>query len=91
MSQLTPEQQEALTRACEVIERLRANDIHRLKHWDHGMCGCLNAVKPEVRPVSPQEDAAIRKLWHTLPGYTSWMTALFLLCNQPQEDSSCTQ
>ena len=91
MSQLTSEQQEALARACEVIDRLRANDIRRLKHWEHGMCGCLNAVKPEVPPVTPKEDAAIRKLWATLPGHSCWMTSLFLLCNQQKEDSSCTQ
>ncbi len=91
MSQLTSEQQKAFARACEVIDRLRANDICRLKHWEHGMCGCLNAVKPEVGPVIPEEDAAIRRLWDTLPGHTCWMTALFLLCNQLKEDSACTQ
>ena len=87
MSKLTVEQQQAFARACEVIDRARANDIRRLKNWEHGMCGCLNAVKPVVASLTLEEDAAIRKLWDTLPGNTCWMTALFLLCNQPHKET----
>lgn len=86
MSLLTQEQEQALDRAAEVIDPSRANDIRRLKNWEHGMCGCLNAVKPDVTPVTPEEDAAIRRLWDTLPGHTSWMTALFLLCQEPKKE-----
>ena len=86
MSQLTHEQQQAFDRACQLVGRTRAKDIRRLKHWEHGMCGCLNAVKPEVSPVTPEEDRAIHRLWDTLPGHTCWMTALSLLCNQPQKE-----
>ena len=87
MTELTQERQRALARACEAIDCTRANDIRRLKNWEHGMCGCLNAVKPEVEPVTPEEDAAIHKLWDTLPGSTSWMTALFLLCSQSHKET----
>ena len=87
MSKLTCEQQRVLARASEVIDRTRANDIRRLKNWEHGMCGCLNAVKPDVEPVTPEEGAAIRSLWKTLPGSTCWMTALFLLCSQPEKEA----
>ena len=87
MSQLTPKQHEALTRACDVIDRKRANDIRRLKHWEHGMCGCLSAVIPEIPKVTTEEDEVIRALWETLPGHTCWMTALFLLCTQPKKET----
>lgn len=87
MSQLTREQHEAFTRACEVVDRIRANDIRRLKHWEHGMCGCLNALKPEVPQVTPEEDSVIRALWETLPGHTCWMNALSMLCSQPAKEN----
>jgi hypothetical protein len=87
MRERNEEQRRAFARACEVIDRARANDIRRLKNWEHGMCGCLNAVKPAVTSLTPEEDAAIRNLWDTLPGSTCWMTALFLLCNQPNKET----
>ena len=88
MSQLTCEPQQAFERACELIDRRRAHEIRRLKHWEHGMCGCLNVVKPDVAQLTAEEDAVIRSLWDTLPGHTCWMSALSLLCNQPaQEDN----
>jgi hypothetical protein len=46
------------------------------------MCGCLNATKPDVAPVTPEENAVIQRLWDTLPGNTCWMSALSMLCNQ---------
>ena len=88
MSQLTQHQQQALQGACQVVDRRRARDIRRLKHWEHGMCGCLNAVKPNVTPVTPEENAVIQKLWNTLPGNTSWMSALSMLCNQPEKENA---
>jgi hypothetical protein len=87
MSQLTEHQQQAFHDACRVIDRTRARNIRRLKHWEHGMCGCLNAVRPEVASVTSEENAVIHRLWDTLPGNTCWMSALSMLCNQPaQED-----
>ena len=88
MSQLTCEQQEAFERACELIDRRRAHEIRQLKHWEHGMCGCLNAAEPDVAPVTADEDAAIRKLWDTLPGHTCWMSALSMLCNQTTQEEN---
>lgn len=56
MSALTPHQQQAFRAACQLIDRQRASDIRRLKHWQHGMCGCLNAVKPNMPDVAlPRE------------------------------------
>ena len=82
METLTCEQRKALDVAGRLIDRKRARDIRRLKNWQHGMCGCLNAVEPDVRDVTPEEDAAIKSLWLALPGHTCWMSALYLLCNQ---------
>ena len=79
---LTPQQLQAFRAACQVIDRQRARDIRRLKHWQHGMCGCLNAVQPNAPDVTPEEEAAIQALWDTLPGSSCWMTALYMLCNQ---------
>ena len=44
--------------------------------------GCLNAIAPEYPPVTTEENDAVRALWDTLPGYTCWMSALFMLGNE---------
>jgi len=50
------------------------------------MCGCLNAVRPEAPRVTAEENAVITQLWNTLPGWTCWMSALYLLSNQPERE-----
>jgi hypothetical protein len=84
MTGLTHDQQRTFEAACQVIDRTRAHEILQLKNWHHGMCGCLNAVKPDGPDVSERENAVILQLWTTLPGWTCWMSALYLLCNQPE-------
>lgn len=69
----------AIYRARLVISPDRAREILSLKIWEHGMCGCLNAAKPEVNPLTKEEDRVIRQVWDTLPGSSSWMSALYLL------------
>ena len=81
MSALTPHQQQAFRAACQLIDRQRASDIRRLKHWQHGMCGCLNAVKPNMPDVAAQENDAIQAFWDTLPGSSCWLTVLYMLCS----------
>lgn len=82
MKPLTKEQHAALRAARRIVASGRAQEIRRLKHWEHGLCLCLNADKPDVSPVTPSEDRAIKALWDTLPGWTCWMTALELLCQE---------
>lgn len=69
----------ALARARVVISPERAREILRRKNWEHGMCGCLNAAKPNVPPLTEEESRTIREVWDTLPGSSSWMSALYLL------------
>jgi hypothetical protein len=83
MTGLTHNQQRAFEAACQAIDRTRAREILHWKHWEHGMCGCLNAVKPKAPNITAEENAVIQHLWSTLPGWTCWMSALYLLCNQP--------
>ena len=75
-------QQQAFDAACEIVDCERANALRKLKHWNSG--GCLNrgSVKPEIPDETPEEDAAIRALWLTLPGSSCWMSALYMLSNQ---------
>ena len=80
--ELTPTQQQAYEAACQVIDQQRACKIRKLKHWQHGMCLCRTAIRPEVPDVNSEENEAIVNLWNTLPGYSSWMTALGMLCSQ---------
>lgn len=79
---LTAEQLACVEAARHVVPPERARDIVRLKNWEHGGCLCRNLEKPRVSPVTPEEDAAIRRLWDSLPGWTSWMTALSLLARE---------
>ena len=85
MKELTHKQQVAFQAARNVIDRKRAEEIRQVKHWQHGMCGCLNAVKPGGPDVTDEEDTVIRALWETLPGNTPWMTALYMLCSHSPE------
>lgn len=77
--QLTPLQQEELVRARRVIASDRARDIVRLKTWEHGMCLERGSVRPDVPPLTAEEQEAVRSLWNSLPGWTCWMTAVELL------------
>jgi len=72
----------AFSNARAVISTERAREILRLKSWEHGMCGCLNATKPDLPPLSGNEDRLIHELWNTLPGSSCWMTALFVLASE---------
>ena len=77
---LNKEQQEAFEAACTVVSLERAEAILKLKNWQHG--GCLTVrTRPEIPDVSDEEDQAFRKLWLTLPGWSSWMTSLYLVRN----------
>lgn len=79
---LTPEQRAAQEAARLVVPPVRAQAIRRLKSWEQGGCLVKDAARPDVEPVTPEEDQAIRQLWETLPGWTSWMTALNLLAHR---------
>lgn len=72
----------AFAKARAVISVTRAREIMQLKNWEHGMCGCLNATKPDVPQLSENEDRLIHELWNTLPGSSCWMSALFLLTRE---------
>lgn len=72
----------AFSGARAIISNGRALEIIQLKNWEHGMCGCVNATKPDVPPLSANEDRLIHELWNTLPGSSCWMTALFLLASE---------
>jgi hypothetical protein len=73
----------AFSNARTVISTERARQIVRLKNWEHGMCGCLNATNPDVPPLSENENRLIQELWNAISGSSSWMTALFLLVSEP--------
>lgn len=79
---LSPQQSAALAKAQAVVSLARAREIVRLKRWEHGACLCLNAEKPAVTPLTAAENQAIHELWESLPGWTSWMTALSLLAGE---------
>ena len=82
MANLPIEQHQALQAARQVLSQERAHDIRRLMSWKHGGCLCLGATRPDIADVTPDEDAAIRQLWDTLPGSSCWMSALLMLCRQ---------
>ncbi len=69
----------ALATARDAISVRRTREILQLKSWEHGMCGCVNAIKPDVDPISEDENRLILELWKTLPGSSCWMSALYLL------------
>jgi len=73
---------DAFAQARVAISAKRAREIMQLKNWEHGMCGCLNATKPDVPQLSENEDRRIHELWNTLPGSSCWMSALFLLTRE---------
>lgn len=77
----TSTQDFALALARQVISDKRAREIIQLKNFQHGICGCLNAKRPEVGPITVKEEEAIKELWMTLDGSSSWMSALFLLAS----------
>jgi hypothetical protein len=78
----SPTHDNTLAQARVVISSKRAREILQLKHWEHGMCGCLNAVKPDVDPISEIENRLIHELWNALPGSSCWISALFLLTRE---------
>ncbi|MDC0937038.1 hypothetical protein OAS39_12190 [Pirellulales bacterium] len=82
MENLNPTQKRAYLAACEVIGKGRAEDIFRLVNWKHGGCLCLGSKRPSVPDVTSEEDQALRALWDALPGWTSWMTCLYMLRRQ---------
>lgn len=70
----------AFEAAREIISVPRANEILRLKNWEHG--GVLGgAPKPAFPQLTSEENNAIRRLWMTLDGSSCWMTALYMLRN----------
>ena len=84
---LTDEQQEAFDASCNVISKSRALELIKLYKWKNG--GCLTIrQRPEIADVSPEEDAAIRSFWMTLPGWTCWNTSLELLSRDPRKESA---
>ena len=74
MTGLTHKQQRAFEAACQVIDRARACEILHLKNWEHGMCGCLNAIKPEGPPLhDPSRSTNRHKVFST--GRPTWGSA----------------
>ena len=72
----------AFAKARAAISAKRAREIVQLKNWEHGMCGCRNAIKPNVGPISEIENRLIHELWNTLPESSCWMSALYLLAHE---------
>lgn len=79
---LTPQQQDELVLARQIIPPARARDVIRLKSWEHGMCLERGSVKPDVLSVSAEEEEAVRRFWKSLPDWTNWMTAIYLLARE---------
>jgi len=75
---LTDEQQAAFEASCRVISKERAGELLKLHKWKNGGCFTIRE-RPEIADVTPEEDAAIKSFWRTLPGWTSWMTSLELI------------
>ena len=80
MMELSQKQQAAFDAACEVVSPDRAEEIFRLKSWENG--GCLSVrTRPDIKPLSEEEEAVFKKLWFTLPQSCPWMESLFLVRN----------
>ena len=77
-------QTQALQRAAELINPQRAEDIRRLLNWKNGGCLSRDSLPPDADKISGEEDAAIRALWHTLPGTACLMDAIHLLINNQE-------
>ena len=84
---LSEEQQAAFDASCEFISKSRAQELVKLYKWKHG--GCLTIrQRPDIEDVAPEEDAAIKSFWMTLPGWTSWSTSLELLSRDPRTQTA---
>jgi hypothetical protein len=46
----------------------RANELLKLMRYDNGGCLNVNAVRPEVDPITDAERDLLRKVWGTMPG-----------------------
>lgn len=85
---MTPEQDPAFRAASRIIDRHRAEEIRTLLGWEHGGCLGIENSRPDVEPISPEEDAAIRALWAELPGSSTFMDALFMLTRRARPRGS---
>ncbi len=77
---MTAYELQALETAQQVISAGRAEQILKVKNWEHG--GCLSGNPCPFQRVTDDEDATIKTLWDSIPsGSSSWMTALYRLRN----------
>lgn len=63
------------------ITKDRAYEIHKLIIWKSGGCMILGGTKPDVAPITPEEDEEIRTVWAGMCGSASYYDAVLKIYN----------
>jgi len=81
VEKLAPHVLQAIVEASRTIDVCRAEQIRKLLCWKSGGCLARGCQQPNFDEITPQERDVLHSLWGEMPGSSSLMDAITLLCH----------